>query len=75
LAPLATTPHIPEIFSHIQDLSRYFNLPNCIQGGGGRNGANPTGVELHSFLSYLVKWNIEGRGYRVFGKARKQKYA
>jgi CDP-paratose 2-epimerase len=29
-------------------------------------------VELHGFLSYLVKCNLEGREYRVFGHKGKQ---
>jgi CDP-paratose 2-epimerase len=29
-------------------------------------------VELHGFLSYLVKCNLEGREYRVFGYKGKQ---
>ncbi|HOO92663.1 MAG TPA: NAD-dependent epimerase/dehydratase family protein, partial [Opitutales bacterium] len=35
-------------------------------------GPNHTGVELHGFLSYLVKCNLEGREYRVFGYKGKQ---
>ena len=30
------------------------------------------GVELHGFLSYLVKCNVEGRLYKVFGYKGKQ---
>jgi len=30
------------------------------------------GVELHGFLSYLVKCNVEGREYKVFGYKGKQ---
>jgi CDP-paratose 2-epimerase len=29
-------------------------------------------VELHGFLSYLVKCNLEGREYRVYGYQGKQ---
>jgi CDP-paratose 2-epimerase len=35
-------------------------------------GPNHSGVELHGFLSYLLKCNVEGREYRVFGYKGKQ---
>ena len=35
-------------------------------------GTKPHGVELHGFLSYLVRCNLEGREYRVFGYKGKQ---
>jgi CDP-paratose 2-epimerase len=35
-------------------------------------GPNPSGVELHGFLSYLVKSNLEGRIYKVYGYQGKQ---
>ena len=31
-----------------------------------------SGVELHGFLSYLVKCNLEGREYKIFGYKGKQ---
>ncbi|MFA5265016.1 MAG: NAD-dependent epimerase/dehydratase family protein, partial [Opitutaceae bacterium] len=31
-----------------------------------------SGVELHGFLSYLVKCNLEGKEYRLFGYKGKQ---
>ena len=40
--------------------------------GGCLTGPNHTGVELHGFLSYLVKCNLEGREYRVFSYKGKQ---
>jgi CDP-paratose 2-epimerase len=30
------------------------------------------GVELHGFLNYLVKCNLEGKEYKVFGYKGKQ---
>jgi CDP-paratose 2-epimerase len=36
------------------------------------NWAKPLGVELHGFLSYLVKCNLENREYRIFGYKGKQ---
>ncbi|HXC01641.1 MAG TPA: NAD-dependent epimerase/dehydratase family protein, partial [Opitutaceae bacterium] len=48
------------------------NLPSCCLRGGCLTGPNHTGVELHGFLSYLVKCNLEGREYKVFGYKGKQ---
>src|SRR5206468_6617854 len=39
---------------------------------GCLTGPNHSGVELHGFLSYLVKCNLEGREYRVYGYKGKQ---
>lgn len=55
-----------------QEYGRYFGLPTCILRGGCLTGPNHTGVELHGFLSYLTKCNLEGREYRVFGYGGKQ---
>jgi CDP-paratose 2-epimerase len=40
--------------------------------GGCLTGPNHSGVELHGFLSYLIKCNLEGRLYKVFGYKGKQ---
>jgi CDP-paratose 2-epimerase len=40
--------------------------------GGCLTGPNHSGVELHGFLSYLVKVNLAGGLYRVFGYKGKQ---
>ena len=56
----------------VQEYGRYFNLPTCCLRGGCLTGPNHSGVELHGFLSYLVKCNLEGREYRVFGYKGKQ---
>ena len=42
-------------------------MPSCCLRGGCLTGPNHSGVELHGFLSYLVKCNLEGRLYKVFG--------
>ena len=55
-----------------QEYGRYFNMPTCCLRGGCLTGPNHSGVELHGFLSYLVKCNLEGREYRVFGYKGKQ---
>ncbi len=56
----------------VQEYGRYFNMPTCCLRGGCLTGPNHTGVELHGFLSYLIKCNLEGREYRVFGYKGKQ---
>ena len=56
----------------VQEYGRYFGMPTCALRGGCLTGPNHTGVELHGFLSYLVKCNLEGKEYRVFGSKGKQ---
>lgn len=56
----------------VQEYGRYFNLPTCALRGGCLTGPNHSGVELHGFLSYLIKCNLEERTYRVFGYKGKQ---
>lgn len=56
----------------VQEYGRYFSMPTCCLRGGCLTGPNHSGVELHGFLSYLVKCNLEGREYRVFGYKGKQ---
>ena len=56
----------------VQEYGRYFGMPTCALRGGCLTGPNHSGVELHGFLSYLIRCNIEGRIYRVFGYKGKQ---
>jgi CDP-paratose 2-epimerase len=56
----------------VQEYGRYFNMPTCCLRGGCLTGPNHSGVELHGFLSYLVKCNLENREYTVFGYKGKQ---
>jgi len=56
----------------VQEYGRYFNMATCCLRGGCLTGPNHTGVELHGFLSYLVKCNLEGKKYSVFGYKGKQ---
>jgi CDP-paratose 2-epimerase len=56
----------------VQEYGRYFQMPTCCLRGGCLTGPNHSGVELHGFLSYLVKCNIEGREYKVYGYKGKQ---
>ena len=56
----------------VQEYGRYFGMPTCCLRGGCLTGPNHSGVELHGFLSYLVKCNLECKEYRVFGYKGKQ---
>jgi CDP-paratose 2-epimerase len=56
----------------VQEYGRYFNIPTCCLRGGCLTGPQHSGVELHGFLSYLIKCNVEGREYKVYGYKGKQ---
>ena len=56
----------------VQEYGRYFDMKTCCLRGGCLTGPNHSGVELHGFLSYLVKCNAEGRTYKVYGYKGKQ---
>jgi CDP-paratose 2-epimerase len=56
----------------VQEYGRYFGMPTCCLRGGCLTGPNHSGVELHGFLSYLVKCNLEGREYKIYGYKGKQ---
>jgi CDP-paratose 2-epimerase len=55
-----------------QEYGRYFGMKVCIFRGGCLTGPSHSGVELHGFLSYLVKVTISGGTYSVFGYKGKQ---
>lgn len=56
----------------VQEYGRYFGMRTCCLRGGCLTGPNHTGVELHGFLSFLVKCNLQEREYRIFGYKGKQ---
>ena len=56
----------------VQEYGRYFNMPTCCLRGGCLTGPSHSGVELHGFLSYLIKCNLENKQYTVFGYQAKQ---
>jgi len=56
----------------VQEYGRYFDMPTCCLRGGCLTGPNHSGVELHGFLSYLIKCNVEGRPYKIYGYGGKQ---
>jgi CDP-paratose 2-epimerase len=56
----------------VQEYGRYFGLQTCCLRGGCLTGPNHAGVELHGFLSYLIRCNVEEREYTVYGYKGKQ---
>src|SRR5579864_2944317 len=55
-----------------QEYGRYFQMNVGIFRGGCLTGPSHSGVELHGFLSYLVKATLNGWNYSVFGYKGKQ---
>jgi CDP-paratose 2-epimerase len=56
----------------VQEYGRYFGIPTCCLRGGCLTGPSHSGVELHGFLSYLIKQNLTGGTYQVYGYKGKQ---
>ena len=57
---------------YVQEYGRYFGMYTCCLRGGCLTGPNHSGVELHGFLSYLIKCNVVGKQYNIFGYKGKQ---
>lgn len=57
---------------YVQEYGRYFDMNTIVFRGGCLTGSKHRGAELHGFLNYLVKCNIEGRTYNIFGYKGKQ---
>ena len=55
-----------------QEYGKYYGLRTTCLRGGCLTGPNHSGVELHGFLSYLVKAHLQGRAYRIYGYKGKQ---
>jgi CDP-paratose 2-epimerase len=55
-----------------QEYGRYFHMKVGIFRGGCLTGPSHSGVELHGFLSYLVKVALTGGCYTVYGYKGKQ---
>lgn len=55
-----------------QEYGRYFGLNIGVFRGGCLTGPNHSGVQLHGFLSYMVKAALAGRKYTIFGYKGKQ---
>jgi CDP-paratose 2-epimerase len=57
---------------YAQEYGRYFGMGVGIFRGGCLTGPSHSGVELHGFLSYLLKVALAGKPYTVFGYKGKQ---
>lgn len=55
-----------------QEYGRYFGMKTHCLRAGCLTGPNHSGVELHGFLSYLVKTQLIGKTYRIYGYKGKQ---
>ena len=55
-----------------QEYGRYYGMNTTALRGSCLTGPHHAGVELHGFLSYLVKAQLEGRRYRIYGYKGKQ---
>lgn len=55
-----------------QEYGRYFGMPVGVFRGGCLTGPQHAGVELHGFLSYIVKCAVKKRPYTIFGYKGKQ---
>ncbi len=56
----------------VQEYAREFGMPTCCLRSGCITGPAHSGVELHGFLSYLVRANLTGKIYQVYGFKGKQ---
>jgi CDP-paratose 2-epimerase len=56
----------------VQEYGRYFGMKTCCLRGGCLTGPNHSGVELHGFLSYLIRCNVTSEPYTIYGYKGKQ---
>ena len=56
----------------VQEYGRYFGMATCCLRGGCLTGPSHSGVELHGFLSFLVKCNLDQKIYKILGYKGKQ---
>ena len=56
----------------VQEYGRYYGMPTVSFRGGCLTGPHQSGVELHGFLSYLVRVAVRSQPYTIFGFGGKQ---
>jgi CDP-paratose 2-epimerase len=56
----------------VQEYGKYFNLKTAVFRGGCLTGPKHSGVELHGFLSYLIKCCVNNTPYTIYGYNGKQ---
>lgn len=57
---------------YVQEYGKYYGMKTCCLRAGCLTGPNHAGTELHGFLDYLIKCNVEERIYNIFGYKGKQ---
>lgn len=57
---------------YVQEYGKYYGLNTVVFRGGCLTGSKHKGAELHGFLNYLVKCNLEDKKYRINGYKGKQ---
>lgn len=56
----------------VQEYAQHFHMKAAAFRGSCLTGPQHSSVELHGFLSYLVKCAVKGRTYKIFGHKGKQ---
>jgi CDP-paratose 2-epimerase len=56
----------------VQEYGRYFDMKTAVFRGGTLTGPAHSATELHGFLGYVMRANMERRTYRMFGYKGKQ---
>lgn len=56
----------------VQEYGRYYGMATVCFRGGCLTGPNHAGVELHGFLSYLMRCVLTGTPYTVYGYGARQ---
>ena len=56
----------------VQEYGRYYGMPTVCFRAGCLTGPNHAGVELHGFLSYLMRCVVTGTAYTVYGYGARQ---
>src|SRR4029079_5201045 len=56
----------------VQEYGRYFDMKTACFRGGTLTGPAHSATELHGFLGYVMRCNMERRLYKIFGYKGKQ---
>ena len=57
---------------YVQEYGKYFGIPTCCLRAGCITGSEQSGVQLHGFLNYLIRTNLKGETYNIYGYGGKQ---
>jgi CDP-paratose 2-epimerase len=56
----------------VQEFGRYFGMKTAVFRGGTLTGPAHSATELHGFLGYVMRANMERRTYKIYGYKGKQ---